>query len=104
MYFRFGSALVLVVLISLAGIALEKRTLELRRGVTRQQFRRDVLHDTHIRMRLETQRLGAPAQTIDAVERAGLQVNTPNRRAAADDGVLSGRIPLQSDHRTGARR
>ena len=36
MYFRFGSALVLVVLISLGGIALEKRTLELRRSVTRQ--------------------------------------------------------------------
>jgi hypothetical protein len=74
MYFRFGSALVLVVLISLAGIALEKRNLDLRRAATRQRFRRDVLHDTHIRMRLETQRLGAPAQTIDALESGELRV------------------------------
>jgi hypothetical protein len=70
MYFRFGSAIVLVVLISLVGIALEKRNLQLRRQVTRQRFRHDVLHDEYIRLRLETQRLGAPAQTIDAMERA----------------------------------
>lgn len=70
MYFRFGSAIVLVVLISLVGIALEKRNLQLRRQVTRQRFRHDVLHDEHIRLRLETQRLGAPSQTIDAMEKA----------------------------------
>jgi hypothetical protein len=79
MYFRFGSALVLVVLISLAGIALEKRNLELRRSVTRQRFRHDVLHDAHIRLRLETQRLGAPARTIDALESGELRVE-PHRK------------------------
>lgn len=85
MYFRFGSALVLVVLISLGGIALEKRNLELRRSVARQRFRRDVLHDAHIRMRLETQRLGAPAQTIEALESGELRVE-PHRKPVVNRG------------------
>jgi hypothetical protein len=84
MYFRFGSALVLVVMISLAGIALEKANLELRRSVTRQRYRRDVLHDAHIRMRLETQRLGAPAQTLDAIEQGALKVKSRRERTAVN--------------------
>ena len=43
MFFRFAAALVVVVLISLAGTALEKRNLELRRTVSHQQYRLDVL-------------------------------------------------------------
>ena len=79
MYFRFGSALVLVVLISLAGIALEKKNLELRRAVTRQRYRMDVLRDLHARIRLETQRLASPANTIDSIERRTQDVETPRQ-------------------------
>lgn len=80
MYFRFGSALVLVMLISVAGIALEKRNLELRRGVARQRFQMDALRDAHARIRLETQRLGSPAQAIEAVDRAAID-NSVDRLA-----------------------
>ena len=65
MYFRFGSALVLIVCISLAGVALEKRNLELRREVTRQHYRTEVLLEKHARLRAETQQLGAPTRTIE---------------------------------------
>ncbi len=77
MYFRFASALVLVVTVSLFGIALEKRNLELRREVSRQHFRMDVLRDVHAQLRLETQQLGAPARLVEALESGTLQLETP---------------------------
>ena len=58
MYFRFGSALVLLILMSVAGVAIEKQCLALRRSVMRQQYRREVLQDEYARLRLQTQQLG----------------------------------------------
>ena len=77
LYFRFGSALALVVVISLLGIGLEKRNLQLRREVTRQHFRMEVLRDAHAGLRLKTQQLGAPARMIDALESGALQLVQP---------------------------
>src|SRR5262245_49815672 len=68
MFFRFGSALVLVVLISLAGTALEKRSLELRRIVSRQQYRLEILLEKHAAHRVLAQQLGAPSRLIDKIE------------------------------------
>src|SRR5215510_15111729 len=68
MFFRFGSALVLVVLISLAGTALEKRNLELRRIVSRQQYRLEILLEKHAANRVLAQQLGAPSRLIDKIE------------------------------------
>ena len=42
-----GRPLVLVVMIAMAGVALEKRTLELRRSVSRQHYQMDLLHDAY---------------------------------------------------------
>ncbi|MGE5193703.1 MAG: hypothetical protein ACM3U2_14505 [Deltaproteobacteria bacterium] len=67
MFFRFGSALVLVVLISLAGTALEKRNLKLRRSVSRQQYRLDVLLEQHAANRVLAQQLGAPSRLVDKI-------------------------------------
>ena len=53
MYFRFGSALVLVFLMSVGGIAIEKQCLSLRRAVIRQQYRR---RDTRRRIRASAAR------------------------------------------------
>jgi hypothetical protein len=68
MYFRFGSALVLVFLMSVGGIAIEKQCLSLRRAVIRQQYRREILADEYARLRLETQQLGAPIRLIETLE------------------------------------
>jgi hypothetical protein len=68
MFFRFGSALVLVVLISLAGTALEKRNLKLRRVVSRQQYRLEILLEQHAANRVLAQQLGAPSRLIDRID------------------------------------
>jgi hypothetical protein len=68
MFFRFGSALVLVVLISLAGTALEKRNLELRRIVSRQKYRLEILLEKHAAHRVLAQQLGAPSRLVDKID------------------------------------
>jgi len=77
MYFRFGSALVLVMLMSFAGIAIEKQCLALRRAVIRQQYRREILGDEYARLRLQTQQLGAPVRLFDTLEH-GRPERTPD--------------------------
>ena len=62
MYFRFASGLLLVVVVSMAGVWLEKQTLEMRRTVSVQYYQTDVLLDLLVRLRLETQQLTAPGQ------------------------------------------
>ena len=71
MYFRFAAGLMLVVLVSMAGVWLEKQTLEMRRTVSVQYYQTDVLLDLLVRLRLETQQLTAPAQmaAIESAER-----------------------------------
>ncbi|HUG94367.1 MAG TPA: hypothetical protein VML55_26285 [Planctomycetaceae bacterium] len=67
MVFRFGCALVLVVLVAMAGVALEKRCLDLRRSIARQRYRLDVLEDLHARLRLRTHELGSPTRTRETL-------------------------------------
>ncbi|MCC7420946.1 MAG: hypothetical protein IT428_11755 [Planctomycetaceae bacterium] len=82
MFFRFGSAIVLVVLISLTGVALEKENLELKRAVSRQQFQLDVLRNEHAQMRLRTQQLGAPVRIVEALEQGRMPVRKVERPAS----------------------
>ncbi len=77
MFFRFGSAIVLVVLVSVVGIALEKRNLGIRRQISRQHYRSEVLLETHAKLRLRTQQLGAPVRLIDTLEHGKLDVRQP---------------------------
>ena len=58
MFFRFGAALLLVVLISLSGTALEKRNLELKRVVSRQSYRLEILQEQHAAKRVLAQQTG----------------------------------------------
>jgi len=77
MFFRFGSAIVLVVLIALVGTALEKRNLSLRRSVIRQHYRMEVLRSAHAKLRLETQQLSSPVRMVDSLENGALQLREP---------------------------
>jgi len=79
-YFRFAAGLMLVVLVSMAGVWLEKQTLEMRRTVSVQYYQTDVLLDLLVRLRLETQQLTAPAQ-LAAMEAA--QRNATTRQPQA---------------------
>lgn len=77
MFFRFGSALVLVVLISLAGTALEKRNLELNRAVSRQHYRLEILLEQHASSRVLAQQLGAPSRLVDQLDADAAQSAEP---------------------------
>jgi len=98
MYFRFASALALVILISFGGVAIEKQCLDLRRAVSRQHYRQEALRDLYARTRLRTQQLGAPVRLFDALEDGRIQLARP------DDGADLGtpRLPLlawqRADH------
>ena len=81
MFFRFGSALVLVVLISLAGTALEKRNLELKRAVSRQHYRLEVLLEQHAANRVLAQQLGAPSRLVDQLDAEAAESAEPPKAA-----------------------
>jgi hypothetical protein len=85
MFFRFVAALVAVVVISLAGVAIEKRNLELRRAISHQEYQRELLIERQARTRAETERLGAPPRLLEALEADRLrmrEVATPIKPAS----------------------
>ena len=87
----------LVVLVSMAGVWLEKQTLEMRRTVSVQYYQTDVLLDLLVRQRLETQQLTAPAQLLvaqEAEKRLSKQQPTTERRRS--------RIADRSDESSGS--
>ena len=88
MFFRFGSTLVLLVLVSTAGVALEKRTLALRRSVSRQHYRMDVLREEYAKMRLRTQQLAGPLRTVDALDAGKLSVGRPREPSPSNTEEL----------------
>ncbi|MHC4876912.1 MAG: hypothetical protein ACYTGL_10465 [Planctomycetota bacterium] len=77
MFFRFGAGLFLVVLVSLLGIAIEKRNLDLRRDLSRQHYRMDVLRDEHARLRLKCQQLAAVDRQIQLIDQEGAELSQP---------------------------
>jgi hypothetical protein len=58
--FRFMAAVLLVVLISLAGIAQESRHLTLTRAISLQQYRTDQLLERQANLRLRVHELTSP--------------------------------------------
>jgi uncharacterized protein (DUF1800 family) len=97
MYFRFGSALVLLILMSVAGVAIEKQCLALRRSVMRQQYRREVLQDEYARLRLQTQQLGAPVRLFQALE-ADRSERAPTEDSANSSDARQQAAAFQSAH------
>ena len=74
MFFRFGTAVVLVVIVSLLGIAIEKRMLSLKRTISLQHYRFEQLHDQRSQLRVRSEELGAPARLIDAIEGGAVEL------------------------------
>jgi hypothetical protein len=70
MFFRFGVGLLLVVVTSLAGTALEKRNLELKRAISRQCFQLERLHEQQVAKRAVAQQLAAPNRLVGQLEEA----------------------------------
>ena len=60
MFFRFAIVVATVLVLALAGVAIEKRSLELRRDISLQEYRRQQLLEQRSRLRLQIERLSAP--------------------------------------------
>jgi len=98
MFFRFTVGLSLAVLVSLCGASLEKQTLALRRRVGQQQFRLDVLKERLSALRLEAQRLGTPARSLEPLEAGRLPVERlaqPVRPARTATPLLNWTAPRE---------
>lgn len=83
MFFRFGSALVLAIFISLGATTLEKRNLELRRRVSRQYFRKEALLELYTAKRLAAQQSGAPQRLIEKLESESQVLKIPPETAGS---------------------
>jgi len=68
MFFRFGAAVALIVAVSLLGIALEKRTLALKRSISLQTYRAAQLEERRVQLRLRCEQLGAPGRLLESLE------------------------------------
>ena len=79
MLFRFLTALVFVVAIAMAGVALEKGGLAYRRQISRQHYRLEALRDQHARLKLRTQKLGAPQRLLDSLEAGEIPLQPPEQ-------------------------
>lgn len=93
MFFRFGSAVCVVVLISLVGIAIEKRSLQLRRELSRQHYQMDVLRDQHSRLRLKSQELAGIERLFETVERTGSGLALPEKPPEVSSEAKSAERP-----------
>jgi hypothetical protein len=81
MFFRFGAAVTLIVAVSLLGIALEKRTLSLKRAVSLQTYRAAQLEERRVQLRLRCEQLGAPGRLLESLEHeARASQSSPTRR------------------------
>ena len=100
MFFRFGAALLLVVLISLVGTALEKRNLELRRVVSRQSYQLEILQEQHAAKRVLAQQLGAPGRLVDQLDADSLH-SEKSAQPARPNGA---RAPKARHNSNAARR
>ncbi|HVJ67524.1 MAG TPA: hypothetical protein VM510_06040 [Caulifigura sp.] len=76
---RFGVAIAILVAVSLAGVALEQRSLELSRQYSLQTFRADRLEQEAAELRLRIEDLKTPQRLMEAQQNA-----TETRRAATD--------------------
>jgi hypothetical protein len=84
MFFRFGAALALIVTVAVAGTALETQNLALKRSLSQQHYQLDVLVESQNSLRLEAQRLGAPARLFESLERGDAALHRPSKPQRSD--------------------
>ena len=92
MFFRFGAAICLVVVVGLTGTAIESRSLDLRRAISHQRYQLDVLIERQAKLRVAAERAGAPAQLIEPLEQGRLQLlppESPQRKPQRDTPLMN---------------
>lgn len=69
MLFRFTAVVALLIALAIAGVAIEKQNLSLRRAISLQDYRRQQLVQQRSRLRLRIEQLSVSAavsETVDA--------------------------------------
>lgn len=74
----------MLVSVALTGTVLETQNLALKRSLSQQQYRLEILLETQASLRLESQRLGTPAKLFDALENGDASLYRPPRPQRAD--------------------
>jgi hypothetical protein len=74
MFFRFAAAIGLLTAIALAAISIEKQNLSLKRQISLQHYRLQLLQEQRARLVLQTQRLGAPPRLMKEWERGAVRL------------------------------
>lgn len=75
MYIRFGAGILLVVAISVAGVAVEKEILSSKRELSHQAYREQVLLERHNQARTKVEELTSPdaiSRKLDLQKRSAL--------------------------------
>lgn len=78
MLFRFVAALTLVTAVSLLGIALEKQNLAMKRAISLQHYRLEILREKRSRLVLKTHQLGAIPRLAAASEEPAANGSSPS--------------------------
>jgi hypothetical protein len=81
---RFGAAIAILVAVSLAGVALEQRSLELSRQHSLQMFRADRLEQEASALRLRIEELQTPQRLLEGLGRQGTDPGDATRSASAN--------------------
>ncbi|MFV0445399.1 MAG: hypothetical protein ACK5Q5_17615 [Planctomycetaceae bacterium] len=68
MFFRFAVVVIALLALAIAGVAIEKRKLELQREIILQEYQRQQLLERRSRLQLEIERLSAPQRFADGTE------------------------------------
>lgn len=100
MYFRFGCGLALVVAVSVLGVAIEKANIRLKSDLSRQYYLLGALRERHAQLRTRTQRLGAPARIVNAIDEGELEVREPAKSTDSAAGSETPQRPLLRWRRT----
>jgi len=79
MFFRFTATLVLIIAVSLAGVAMEKRSLAVKRSISLQHYRLQQLLEKRTQLRLDVELRGAPSRLIEQIERGELSLQSPQK-------------------------
>ncbi len=104
MFFRFAAALLLIVLVSMAGVMLEKQILDLRRAVSRQYYQTDLLIELHVKLRLETQQLTSPSQLAVLAPEPVPEKSPPKKKSRRTEVVRQAELPQDTTRENTAPR
>jgi len=89
-FVRFQGAVLVAVLVAIAGSSAENAILDRHRSIGRQYFRLDAIQERVARLRLRTEELGAPSRLVRPAER-----DRRDATAATSDSIETrGAVPL----------